>query len=89
LSLGTPLHGYGIIKKVEELTLGRLTLAAGTLYGALQNLQKQKYILMVDNVDDKKGKKIYSITDEGKNLLKLELKRLKEMVINGEELKLW
>jgi DNA-binding PadR family transcriptional regulator len=33
-----PLHGYGIIKRTQVLSDGRLTLAAGTLYGALDRL---------------------------------------------------
>ena len=38
LSLQKPLHGYGIIQNVEELSHGRVKLAAGTLYGALNSL---------------------------------------------------
>ena len=34
LSLLSPLHGYGIMQKVESMSGGRLRLAAGTLYGA-------------------------------------------------------
>ena len=33
--LGGPLHGYGIIKRTAELTEGRIHIAVGTLYGAL------------------------------------------------------
>jgi DNA-binding PadR family transcriptional regulator len=33
-----PLHGYGIIKAVEEMSAGRVRLRAGTLYGALERL---------------------------------------------------
>ena len=32
LSLYKPLHGYGIIQNVNELSKGRVKLAAGTLY---------------------------------------------------------
>ena len=38
LSLQRPLHGYGIMQRVEELSRGRVRLAAGTLYGALATL---------------------------------------------------
>ena len=38
LSLGEPLHGYGIMQRTEELSGGRVKLAAGTLYGALTTL---------------------------------------------------
>ncbi len=84
LALTESLHGYGIIKRVEKLTNGRLVLAAGTLYGALQNLQKHKLITLISSEEEKKGKKIYAITSEGKELMEHELARLKEMVTNGE-----
>ena len=41
LSLFTPLHGYGIMQKVEEMSDGRVKLAAGTLYGALQTMTEK------------------------------------------------
>ena len=45
LSLIEPLHGYGIIKKVDEMSKGRLRLAAGTLYGALSSLISNRLIV--------------------------------------------
>lgn len=39
LSLMKPLHGYGIMQNVEQLSNGRVRLAAGTLYGAINTLQ--------------------------------------------------
>ena len=38
LSLLHPLHGYGIMQNAEQLSGGRVRLAAGTLYGALNTL---------------------------------------------------
>ena len=38
LSLYTPQHGYGIMQQTQELSGGRVRLAAGTLYGALTAL---------------------------------------------------
>ena len=37
LSLYTPKHGYAVMQFVEEKTGGRLSLGAGTLYGALKD----------------------------------------------------
>ena len=42
LSLYTPKHGYAVMQFVEEKTGGRLSLGAGTLYGALNSLQDKK-----------------------------------------------
>ena len=47
LSLRHPNHGYGVIQEVEELTNGRVSLGAGTLYGALQTMQKRGWIRVV------------------------------------------
>ena len=33
-----PLHGYGVILEVTQLSAGRVTLRPGTLYGALDRL---------------------------------------------------
>lgn len=38
LSLYHPQHGYGIMQQTEQLSGGRVHLAAGTLYGALNSL---------------------------------------------------
>ena len=56
LSLRKPNHGYGIIQEVSELTGGRLQLGAGTLYGALQTLEKRGWINLV-YVDEASRKK--------------------------------
>ena len=55
LSLIRPLHGYGIIKKVEEMSNGRVELAAGTLYGALNTLLENKLIFLIG--EDKENKR--------------------------------
>lgn len=38
LSLYHPQHGYGIMQETQQLSGGRVRLAAGTLYGALNAL---------------------------------------------------
>ncbi len=83
LSLQRPLHGYGIIKKVENMTEGRLILAAGTLYGAISKLISYNLITLVSEDVNNKRKKEYLITNEGIELLKFELLRIKEMVSNS------
>ncbi len=83
LSLTKPLHGYGIMKKVEEMSSDRVKLAAGTLYGAITTLQKNKLIIPVGVDDENKRRKLYQTTDLGIELLQYEIKRLQEMVSNG------
>ncbi|WDF82576.1 PadR family transcriptional regulator [Lacticaseibacillus pabuli] len=81
LSLLTPMHGYGIIQHVAEITHGRLTLGAGTTYGTLKKMQTDKLIQLVDEVDKRK---IYAITDSGRELLEAERGRLQELLKNAE-----
>ncbi|WP_459481569.1 PadR family transcriptional regulator [Clostridium saccharoperbutylacetonicum] len=78
LSLLEPAHGYLIMQKVEELSDGKVRIAAGTLYGAIDNLLKLKFIEPVENEDARR--KVYIITDEGKNVLLLDFERMKHMI---------
>lgn len=82
LSLMEPLHGYGIMQNVEELSGGRLHLAAGTLYGAISTMQEKGWITALDGAADSR-KKEYVITDIGREVLRAEYARLKELVENG------
>ena len=82
LSLLTPRHGYGIMQNAELLSGGRVKLAAGTLYGAINSLLEKGWITALPEEKDSR-KKEYSITEEGKVVLKAELARLQELVANG------
>lgn len=85
LSLNTPQHGYGIMQQAEEMSGGRIKLAAGTLYGALNSLCEKKWIIPLP-VEKGSRKKEYQITEKGKEVLTNELQRLKELVENGEKI---
>jgi len=80
LSLNEPRHGYGIMQHVEEITEGRIKIGPGTIYGTLSKLEKEELILQKLETD---RKKIYSLSEKGKEVLELELKRLQELVKNG------
>lgn len=82
LSLMQPLHGYGIMQNVEQLSGGRLRLAAGTLYGAISSMLDKGWITALDGAADSR-KKEYVITEAGKSILQAEYERLKELVSNG------
>ena len=83
LALRKPNHGYGIIQEVQELTNGRLTLGAGTLYGAIQTLQKKDWIQSYSVDTESRKKKEYIITDRGKEVFREEQRRLKELLQNS------
>lgn len=78
LALLEPAHGYVVMQKVEELSEGQVRIAAGTLYGAFENLVKQKLIMPVASDDPRR--KTYMITDTGRRLLQLDSQRMEHMV---------
>jgi DNA-binding PadR family transcriptional regulator len=85
VSLTEPLHGYGIIKKVEEMSNGRVKLAAGTLYGAINSLVSNKLIKPMGEVGESKKRKLYVRTALGSELIIYEIARLEEMSANGRK----
>ena len=85
LSLLSPQHGYGIMQQTEEMSRGRVRLAAGTLYGALNTLCDKGWIIQLP-VEDGRRRKEYKLTDKGKAILTKEVARLKELADNGERI---
>ncbi len=83
LSLFEPLHGYGIMQKVETLSRGRVRLAAGTLYGAINTLLEKQWIKALPG-ESSSRKKEYVILEEGKQAVISEISRLRELLQNGE-----
>jgi DNA-binding PadR family transcriptional regulator len=83
LSLHTPLHGYGIMLKVNDLSSGRVKLAAGTLYGAINTMLEKGWIKALPGEKNSR-KKEYEITEAGKKATLNELIRLRELLANGE-----
>lgn len=79
LAVYTPNHGYGIKQFVEKETNGRVSLGAGTLYGAINALVKKKWISSFDDNFDS-NKKEYLITDIGKQKVETEIKRIGQVL---------
>ncbi len=68
------------------MTGGRVNLGAGSLYGALDTLQKKGWIKALD--EHPQDRKIeYIITDTGKQFFEKELIRLEELLRNAEKRK--
>lgn len=78
LALRHPAHGYLVMSRVEQLSHGQVRLAAGTLYGALENLLKQGLIVPVAAEDPRR--KVYQTTSEGVVVLERDVQRLQHMV---------
>ena len=83
LSLDTPMHGYGIMQNTERLSGGRVRLAAGTLYGALNTLLEKGWIRAAGEGGGSR-KKEYEITELGRQAVEREILRLRELLNNGE-----
>lgn len=84
LSLLEPAHGYLMMQKVEELSKQKVKIAAGTMYGAIDNLLKQELIQSIKSTD--KRRKTYVITEKGIGVLQLDCQRMKHIVQITEEL---
>lgn len=84
LAVRKPNHGYGIIQEIEQLTKGRVILGAGTLYGAIQTLQKKEWIRIYSVDTESRKKKEYIITETGRKVFEAERKRLEELLNNAK-----
>ena len=81
LSLVEPLHGYGVMQKVETISEGTVTIGPGTLYGAFTSLEKDMLIKMVKEEDRRKS---YLLTARGRQVLAEQIRRLEIMNNNGK-----
>lgn len=86
ISVLEPLHGYGIMQKVERLSNGRIHFGPGTLYGAMNNLQSLGLISLVSGEMSGEGerRKVYRVTEKGRAVVGLEVERLRELLANAE-----
>jgi DNA-binding PadR family transcriptional regulator len=83
LNLLQPIHGYGIMENIKKMTLGRIQVGAGTLYALLSRFEKEDIVMKISTQE---SKKIYKITDKGKEILRQEHIRLKQLVKDGDAL---
>jgi DNA-binding PadR family transcriptional regulator len=74
-----PRHGYSILKDVEEMSDGRVTLSTGTLYGALRRLLEDGWIERFKEEESSRGRQAYRLTPIGRRNLQLEASRLKHL----------
>ncbi len=82
LCLQEPNHGYGIVQRVEKMTDGEIRLSPGTMYGSLSKMEKDGLITFVR---EEEKRKIYQITELGRQVLELELKRIERLYRNSRE----
>ena len=77
--LAGPLHGYAIIKRAEELSGGRVRLATGTLYTALDRLTAEGHVELVrEETVAGRVRRTYGLTESGSATLRAEARRMAE-----------
>ena len=79
--LQTPNHGYGISQTVREMTGGAVTISAGTMYGTLSKMETDGLIRFYSEEDKRK---LYEITDLGREILALEISRIERLYRNSK-----
>lgn len=80
LTLVEPLHGYGVMQKVEAISDGTVNIGPGTLYGAFTTLEKEGLITMVKEEERRKS---YALTKRGRQVLAEQIRRIDIMSRNG------
>ena len=87
LSLASgPRHGYVIMKDIAYMSDERVTLSTSTMYTALKRLLEQEWIRREDDLaegDNRRERKVYSLTDLGRRVLEAEVERLDHLVITA------
>src|SRR5258706_556124 len=79
ISLG-PLHGYGILLRIEHLSKSRLEIQQGSLYPALYRLEDQGWVASEWGESENKRKaKYYRLTAVGKRQLHAEAEKWNRM----------
>jgi PadR family transcriptional regulator PadR len=69
-----PQHGYGIARRIEQMSNDILKLNEGTVYAAVMRLQHQRWISASWGISDSNRKaKFYAITPNGKRQLAREV----------------
>ncbi len=79
VSLG-PLHGYGILLRIQQISKDRLEIQQGSLYPALYRLEHQGWIASEWGESENKRKaRFYRLTKTGKGRLQTETERWHRM----------
>src|SRR5881392_2828393 len=75
-----PLHGYGIARRIEQISKDILQLNQGTLYPALLRMEQEGWIASKWGASEKNRKaRFYSITASGRKRLTRETDEWRRM----------
>ena len=71
-----PMHGYEVMRALEETSGGAYTASPGSVYPTLQSLEDGGYV----SSEEKDGRKVYTITDEGREFLDSNQDRVEQIL---------
>jgi PadR family transcriptional regulator, regulatory protein PadR len=75
-----PIHGWGIAKRIEQVSQDLLEMKYGTLYPALMRLEQNGWISSAWGASENNRRaRFYSITRQGRKQLALEAKNWERM----------
>ena len=76
-----PNYGYQIIKRLKEMFKGYWEPKTGTIYPALEKLNKKSLISSrVEHREDTPNRRYFTLTEKGKNVLRENIKRWSKMI---------
>ena len=78
-------HGYGIMQMTEKLSDGDVKIGSGTMYGATGNMMKKGWIREIMSTEPGvERRRLYQLTESGREALRAEINRLRRMLENAE-----
>lgn len=83
LTMVEPIHGYGIMQQVQEISSGEVVIGPASLYTILKKLQVANLIELLEEEEERR--KNYRLTDKGKEILKKDINRRITMVEHGKK----
>jgi PadR family transcriptional regulator PadR len=76
-----PIHGWGVARRIQQLSDNTLQLTQGTIYPALLRLEQKGWISATWGVSDSNRKaRFYTLTKAGRAQLRLETKNWEHMM---------
>ncbi len=71
-----PMHGYEVMRALEETSHGAYKASPGSVYPTLQSLEDDGYVAS----EEKDGRKVYTITDGGREFLASNRDRVEQIL---------
>ncbi len=81
LALNEPLHGYGVMQKIDQLSEGTVSVGPGTLYGAFTTLERDG---LIAKVGEEERRKIFRLTSLGRQVLQTQIRRIEILVRHAQ-----